>query len=675
VRAGSRAVVFTNNDSAYRAARDLAASGIEVVAMVDVRPKTGEVPPQEARHLTGHAVVRALGRRALRSVEIAPLTAAERIGSPSERLDCDLVCVSGGWSPTVHLHAQARGRPTYDPSIAAFIPGQTVQHERSAGAAGGSFTLVACLAEGFAAGQAAAVATGIDPRDVGSAPTTPAGHDPTPIQPCWAVPLADGTKAKRFVDHQNDVTVEDVGLAVREGYDHVELLKRYTTLGMGTDQGRTSNVAGLGLLAAAQGREIAAVGTTTFRPPFAPVTVGAFAGRAIGPHHPPVRRTAIHGWHEQAGARFVDAGLWKRPAWYAGAGEEMGDAIFREARAVRQTVGLVDVSTLGKIDLQGPDAATFLDRVYINRIENLAVGQCRYGVMLREDGMVLDDGTVTRLAEHHFLITTTTAKAAQVMRHLEFLLQVAWPELEVHLVEVSESWAQVALAGPRSRKVLATITDADVSNQALPIMGMRSCTLAGVRGRVFRISFSGELAYELAVPADYGRHLWEAVLKAGQPLDLTPYGTEAMNILRIEKGHVTGGEINGRTSADDLGFGRMLKAGTFFGKRSLRLPAHLDEDRAQLVGLVSVDGTTPVPRGSQIVAAPRRASPNPILGEVTSTCRSPNLDKPISLGLLRGGRARHREQLFAASPLQNQIVEVEVTRPVFFDADGERLRG
>ena len=317
----------------------------------------------------------------------------------------------------------------------------------------------------------------------------------------------------------------------------------------------------------------------------------------------------------------------------------------------------------------------FLERVYINRVDNLAVGRCRYGVMLREDGMVLDDGTVARLDEHHFLITTTTAKAAQVMRHLEFLLQAVWPELDVHLAEVSESWTQVALAGPRSREVLTAITDVDVSNQALPFMGMRNCTLAGVRGRVFRISFSGELAYELAVPADYGRHLWEALLEAGQPVDLTPYGTEAMNILRVEKGHVTGGEINGRTSADDLGFARMLKAGTFFGKRSLRFPAHLDEDRAQLVGLVSVDGTMRVPRGAQIVADPRRASPNPILGEVTSTCRSPNLDKSIGLGLLRRGRARHGERLFAASPLQNQIVEVEVTSPVFLDPHGERLRG
>jgi heterotetrameric sarcosine oxidase alpha subunit len=675
VRAGRKAVVFTNNDSAYAAARDLAAAGIEIVAVVDVRPKTSEVPPPGARHLTGHAVVHALGRQAVRAVEVAPLIAAERIGGPVERLACDLVCVSGGWSPTVHLHAQARGRPAYDPVIAAFVPGPAVQHERSAGAARGSFTLVACLTGGFEAGQAAAVAAGIERRDVGPAPATPVAKDPTPIQPCWAVPLADGAKAKRFVDHQNDVTVEDVALAVREGYDHVELLKRYTTLGMGTDQGRTSNVPGLALLAAAQGREIAAVGTTTFRPPFAPVTVGAFAGRAVGPHHPPVRRTAIHSWHEQAGARFVDAGLWKRPALYPGPGEEMWDAIFREVRAVRHTVGMVDVSTLGKIDLQGPDTATFLDRVYINRVDNLRVGRCRYGVMLREDGMVLDDGTIARLAEHHFLITTTTAKAAQVVRHLEFLLQVVWPELEVHLLEVSDSWAQVALAGARSRAVLAEITDVDVCNQAVPFMGMCNCTLAGVRGRAFRISFSGELAYELAVPADYGRHLWEALLEAGQPLGLTPYGTEAMNILRIEKGHVTGGEINGRSSADDLGFGRMLKAGTFFGKRSLRLPAHLDVDRAQLVGLVCVDGMTRVPRGAQIVADPRRASPNPILGEVTSTCWSPNLDKPIALGLLRRGRARHGERLFAASPLQNQIVEVEVTRPVFFDADGERLRG
>jgi sarcosine oxidase subunit alpha len=676
VRPGGRAVLFTNNDSAYGAARDLAAAGIEVAAVVDARPETRQVPPPGARHLKSHVVVQAFGRQEVRGVQAAPLVDADRLAGPGERLDCDLVCVSGGWSPSVHLHAQARGRPVYDPAIAGFVPGPAFQRERSAGAAKGSFTLEACLAEGFAAGRAAAAAAGVEPRDIGTAPSARAEDDPTPIRAVWAVPPPAGRKAKRFVDHQNDVTAEDLALAVREGYDHVELLKRYTTLGMGTDQGRTSNVNGLAIMAAAQGKGIPAVGTTTFRPPFAPVTSGAFAGRETGPHHPPVRRTPMHALHEQAGARFVNAGLWKRPAWYPRVGEAMWDAIFREACAVRRGVGMIDVSTLGKVDLQGPDAAEFLDRVYINRFDNLAVSRCRYGVMLREDGMVFDDGTTSRLAEHHFLMTTTTAKAAQVVRQLEFLLQVVWPELDVHLVEVSEEWAQVALAGPRSREVLARIADLDVSNEALPFMGVSMGTVAGVRGRIFRISFSGELAYEIAVPADHGPHLWEALLEAGRPFDLSPYGTEAMNVLRIEKGHVTGGEINGRVTADDLGFGRMLSArNSFIGRRSLRLPALVREDRPQLVGLVPADGKTRVPRAAQLVVDPGRAAPNPILGEVTSTCWSPNLDKPIALGLLSCGRARKGERLFAASPLRDETVEVEVTHPVFVDPAGERLRG
>jgi sarcosine oxidase subunit alpha len=663
VRPGTRAVVLTNNDSAYAAARDLVAAGVEVAAVVDVREATRQSPPPGARHLMGHAVVQAHGRLAVHGAQIAPL--ADRDG-PGEYLSCDLICVSGGWNPSVHLHAQARGRPAYDPALAAFVPGEPFQRERSAGAAKGSFTLQACLAEGFAAGSAAARAAGFAAKDIGSPPSAGGEDDPTPIRACWSLPPPPGRKPKRFVDHQNDVTADDVALAAREGYDHVELLKRYTTLGMGTDQGRTSNVAGLALLAGIRGREIPAVGTTTFRPPFAPVTTGAFAGREIGAHHPPVRRTPLHDWHEEAGARFVNAGLWKRPAWYPGAGEGMWDAIFREARSVRQSVGMVDVSTLGKIDLQGPDAAEFLNRVYVNRFDNLAVGRCRYGLMLRDDGIVLDDGTTSRLDSDHFLMTTTTAKSAHVVRQLEFLLQVVWPDLDVHLVQVTEDWAQVALAGPRSREVLARVTDLDVSDAALPFMAARACTLAGVPSRVFRISFSGELAYELAVPADYGPHLWQALLEAGRPFDLAPYGTEAMNILRIEKGHVTGGEINGRTTADDLGFGRMLRADkSCVGKRSLRRPGLARENRRQLVGL----------RGAQLVADPARAAPNPVEGEVTSTCRSPNLERPIALGLLERGRARIGERLFAASPLRSETVEVEVAAPVFFDPAGERLRG
>jgi sarcosine oxidase subunit alpha len=447
---------------------------------------------------------------------------------------------------------------------------------------------------------------------------------------------------------------------------------------MGTDQGRTSNVEGLALLAGILGRHIPSVGTTTFRPPFSPVTLGALAGREVGQHLAPVRRTPMDRWHEEAGAVFVNAGPWRRAAYYPGPGEGMWDTIFREARAVRNGVGIVDVSTLGKIDIQGPDAVELLNRVYINGWTKLPVGRCRYGVMLREDGIVFDDGTTSRLGEHRYLMTTTTGNAAQVLRHLEYLVQVVWPDLDVHLVPVTEEWAAIALAGPRSRDVLARIADdTDVGSDALPFMGVRIGTVAGIpRGRIFRISFSGELAYEIAVSADHGLHLWHALLEAGRDFGLAPYGTEAMNILRVEKGHVTGGELNGRTSADDLGFGHMLSAHKpFIGKRSLARPALVDERRRQLVGLVATDGRSRIPRGAQLVVDPDRPAPNPMEGEVTSTCYSPNLDQPIGLALLERGRARIGERLYASSPLAGQTVAVEVTHPVFIDPKGERLRG
>jgi sarcosine oxidase subunit alpha len=649
------------------------AAGIELVAIVDARTETRAEAPRGVRWLKGHVATRALGARTVRSVLVAPLGGGS---SNPERIECDLLCVSGGWNPTVHLHAQARGRPVYDEAIASFVPGAPFQRERSAGAANGAFSLSACLAEGFAAGRDTAEAAGRDPGKSGPAPAARTVEEPAPIRAVWAV-AGPGKKGKSFVDHQNDVTTDDLALAMTEGYGHVELLKRYTTLGMGTDQGRTSNVLGLAMLAGALDRDIPSVGTTTFRPPFVPITVGAFAGSELGEHLAPVRRSAIHGWHEQAGAEFVNAGLWRRPAYYPRPGEAMWDAIFREARAVRQNVGMVDVSTLGKIDIQGRDAAEFLDRIYINGWQRLPVGRCRYGVMLREDGVVFDDGTTSRLGDHHYLMTTTSANGAHVLRHLEFLLQVVWPELDVHLVSATEEWTMIALAGPDSRRVLERLThEIDVSNEALPFMGVCTGTVAGVSGRIFRISFSGELAYEIAVPADYGLHLWSAMLEAGGDVGLAPYGTEAMNILRIEKGHVTGGELNGRTSADDLGFGRMLsREKAFIGKRSLGKPALIDESRRQLVGLVPVDGKTRVPRGAQVVADPNRAAPNPIEGDVTSTCYSPNLERPLALGLLSRGRARLGQRVWAVSPLRGEAVEVEVAHPVFVDPEGRRLHG
>ena len=478
---------------------------------------------------------------------------------------------------------------------------------------------------------------------------------------------------------QNDVTVDDIALAAREGYQSVEHLKRYTTLGMGTDQGKVSNIVGLALLAEQLGLPIASVGTTTFRPPYAPVALGAFPGIDAGTHVEPTRFSAIHDWHVAHGARFVNAGLWKRPHSYPRIGESPDDAAAREARNVRVNVGIVDVSTLGKIELQGRDVAELLNRVYINRWDTLPVGRCRYGVMLRDDGVVLDDGTTSRLAPSHYLMTTTTVNAVKVLQHLEMLLQTEWPELDVFLTSVTEQWSAAALSGPRARHVLAKIVDIDVSNVAFPFLAAGACHVRTATGlvpaRLFRMSYSGELAYEIHVPADRGRAMWKAVIAAGADFGIMPYGTEAMSTLRIEKGHIViGAEADGRTTAADLGMGNLVSgAKPCIGSRLLSRPALTAPDRWQLVGLVTHD-RAPMPRAAKIVADPDQRPPNPVLGHVTSWCRSPNLDAWIALALVANGRARHGQTLWAVSPLADARVRVQVGPPCFIDAKGERLR-
>ena len=485
--------------------------------------------------------------------------------------------------------------------------------------------------------------------------------------------------AKRFVDFQNDVTAADIALAVREGYVSVEHLKRYTTLGMGPDQGKTSNVVGLALMAGHLGLPIGAVGTTTFRPPYTPVTMGAIAGAARGAHLEPTRYSALHEWHEQHGASFVNSGLWRRPYSYPRPGETPDSAAQREASNVRSAVGIVDVSTLGKIELQGRDVAEFLNRVYINRWDNLPLGRCRYGVMLREDGVVLDDGTTSRLAESHYLMTTTTANAAKVLERLEYLLQVDWPELEVYVSAVSEQWTAVALSGPRSRAVLTKVVDVDLDNSAFPFLAVGTCNLRGagapIPARLLRISYSGELAYEIHVPADRGRAMWEALIAAGSESGIMPYGTEAMSILRIEKGHiVVGPEADGRTTADDLGLATLVNGAKWcIGKPLAQRAALQAPGRWQLVGLTAM-GADAIPRGGKLVADPDHPTPIPMLGHVTSWCWSPHLRASIGLALLADGRSRHGEALWAVAPLANSRVQVRVGPPCFIDPAGERLR-
>jgi len=677
VRPGTRAVICTNNDSAYASALALSEAGVTVAAIVDARPAreiTGTLP-QRARAsglaiVTESVIVGAHGGTRVAAVDVTSVS-----GGTAQRFDCDLVCVSGGWNPAVHLFSQARGTLRYDDALAAFVPQSSPRPVRAAGAANGCFALAPVLAEGHAAGCAAA---GVDSARSTLLPPQAEGETAGPLRALWSVP-AQTRAAKRFVDLQDDVTAEDVALAAREGYASVEHLKRYTTLGMGPDQGKTSNVIGLALLAQATDRAIPQVGTTTFRPPYTPVTMGAFPGQACGAHVEPTRYSAMHDWHVEHGAGFVNAGLWKRPHSYPRSGESADDAANREAKNVRTNAGVVDVSTLGKIELQGKDVAEFLNRVYINRWDSLAVGRSRYGVMLRDDGIVFDDGTTSRLAATHYLMTTTTVNAVKVMQHLERLLQVDWPELDVYVTSVTEQWAAAALAGPKARDVLARIVDIDVSIAALPFLAVGACNIRSASGlipaRLFRISYSGELAYEIHVPADRGRAMWEAVIAAGAPLGLMPYGTEAMSTLRIEKGHVVvGAEADGRTTADDLGMGKLISPTKWcIGKPLLDRPALKAADRWQLVGLTALDGA--MPRAAKIVADPGRAAPNPMLGHVTSWCFSPNLNAWIALGIVANGRARHGESLWAVSPLADAQVRVQVGPPCFIDPDGARLRG
>ncbi|MEO7728159.1 MAG: glycine cleavage T C-terminal barrel domain-containing protein, partial [Burkholderiales bacterium] len=678
VRPGTRAVIFTNNDSAYFTALDLKAAGVEAM-IVDVRRGTlgrGPVRVQQAaiECRFGAAIVRVHGGQRVSAVDIADVDGDGNISGPAQTVECDLVCMSGGWSPAVHLHSQAKGKLRYDSQLAAFVPGDATQVARSAGCANGAMTLSACLNQGCAAGASAAYAVGCGTGAVPLAPRSSPDNQ-APTQPFWQV--RTGTREKCFVDFQNDVTAADIALAAREGYASVEHLKRYTTLGMGTDQGKTSNINGLAIHAQLLNAQIPDVGTTTFRPPYTPVTLGAIAGQERGPHVAPLRLSALDAWHVEAGATFINAGLWRRPQLYRRANETDLDAVNREVNAVRNNAGLVDVSTLGKIDIKGRDAAELLERVYINNWHNLAIGKVRYGVMLREDGMVFDDGTTARIGEQHYVMTTTTANAVKVMSTLEYLLQVEWRDLEVYLTSLTEQWAAMALAGPDARRVLRALApDGDWSNEALPYMGYRAATIAGIPVRVFRISFSGELSYEINVPADYARTMWEKLLAAGAPFGITPYGTEAMGVLRIEKGHVAGMELDGRTTPDDLGLGQLISARKdCIGKRSLKLPALAAADRRQIVGLMPLDGTTAIPRGAQLVVNADAPTPVPISGHVTATCYSPTLGKPIALALLRNGRALIGKSLYATSPLAGVCVPVTVTGNVFFDPAGERVRG
>ena len=675
---GRNIAIFTNNDDAYRSAFDARRAGADAVTIIDSRASldVALIDRVRAAGITHHsdAGIAAVHGKAVESVDVV-----RRDGSRIGRVACDLLGSSGGWSPTVHLYSQTGGKLRFDEAITGFVPHTARAAIAAVGAANGEFTLAGALVQGHAAAEAAALLAGYA-RPAGAVAAPSCALQPPPrIEPLWQAPKA-ASRGKRFVDIQDDVTVSDIELAHRENFRSVEHLKRYTTLGMGTDQGKTSNVNGLAIMAALRGESIPAVGTTTFRPPYTPVALGLFAGAEIGKHQTPVRRTPVHAWHTRRGAVMTTVGHWMRPKAYPLLGESFDAAWRRESLAVRNAVGLVDVGTLGKIDLQGPDAMEFLQRVYCNNFANLALGRLRYGLMLREDGLVMDDGTVARLSDEHLLISTTTVNAGKVQSHFEWLLQVAWPELRCHAVSVTEQFAQFALAGPQSRAVLAALLPhCDVSDAALPHLGILQTDIDGVALIVYRMSFSGERAYEIAIGADCGEALWTRILECGAPFNITPYGTEAMGVLRIEKGHVAGGELDGRMTAADLGLGKLVrKSGGFVGAALAQRSGLRDPQRPALVGLVPVDRATLIRAGSQLVTsepAARSGAVVPKQGFVSSATPSEFLGHPIALGFLENGAERHGEQLVAASPISGEFTRVRVVPPVFVDPHNTRVKG
>lgn len=686
VAPGQRLVLMTCNDYGYQAALDWLDAGRELVAVVDSRHKPDGARYQmlKARGVkiyTGHGLIEATGKKRVSGAKVAPLSSdGSKVTGKAEALTCDTIASSGGWSPVVHLTAHTGARPVWNDDIIGFVPGDTVQKQLLAGGVQGTYGLSRVLAEGLEAGRAAAEATGygeiaaqvvdaeintVDPREDLPQALFLVPHD----KPVSRAP-------KQFVDYQNDVTAAGIELAVREGFESIEHIKRYTAMGFGTDQGKLGNINGMAIAANAMGKSIPETGTTVFRPNYTPVTMGALAGRDAGPLFDPARFSAMHAWHVKHGAEFEDVGQWKRPWYFPQPGEDLHQAVNRECVATRTSVGILDASTLGKIDIQGPDAREFLSRIYTNAWAKLNPGSCRYGLMCKEDGMVFDDGVTSCINDQHFIMTTTTGGAAGVLQWLELWHQTEWPELEVYFTSVTDHWATMTVSGPNSRKVLEKVVEGvDLSGEAFPFMTWQNATIAGVSGRIFRISFTGELSFEVNVQANYGLHVWEALMEAGAEFNITPYGTETMHVLRAEKGFIiVGQDTDGSVTPFDLGMDWCVgktKPFPFIGKRSWSRSDTARTDRKQLVGLKCKEPKTVIPEGAQIVLDPKHPVPVPMVGHVTSSYYSANLGYSIAMGVVKGGLNRMGETVFF--PLADgRVLEAEITSPVFYDPKGER---
>ena len=678
VSVGQRIVLVTGCDAAYAAALDLHAAGTTVALIADVRDGASGAAVSAAREagievVTGATVLGTSGRLGVRSVTLG--TVANGTVSGRRVVTCDALLMSGGYTPSVHLFSQSRGKLAWDADQQAFLPASSAERERSAGACRGLDGLEAVLNEGAQAGRDAARSQGRsgEPQRINAVAREFSVRGTPGALPQPGV----GPPSRAFVDFQNDVTTKDLALAAREGFESIEHIKRYTTTGMATDQGKTSGMNALAFVADDLGRPLPKVGLTTFRMPYTPVTFGIFAGYDRGDLFDPVRTTPTHEWAVAHGAVFEDVGQWKRGRYFPQAGEDMHAAVARECRAVRAGVGMFDASTLGKIEVVGPDAATFLSRMYVNNFANLAPGRSRYGILLRDDGFVYDDGVIARLSDNRFHVTTTTGGAARVFALMEDYLQTEWPDLKVWLTSTTEQWSVIAVQGPRARDLLAQlVTDIDLSPTALPHLGVADGRICGIPMRLFRVSFTGEMGFEVNVPADFGQAVWEAVHAAGQAFGITPYGTEAMHVMRAEKGYIiVGQETDGTVTPDDAGLTWAVgkTKPDFVGKRSLARPAMLATGRKQLVGLLTVDPATVLEEGAQVVATPGQSPPMQLIGHVTSSYASAVLGRSIALAMVADGRARVGQTLYV--PMPQGDVAVQVTAPMFYDAEGARLHG
>ncbi len=663
VKPGDRALVFANNDSAYAAASDLLASGVDVAAIVDSR----DAIPGHARGLAegipiraGAVVVGVRGRRAVRAAVVAG-----RDGQGASAIDCDLLLHSGGWNPAVHLFSQARGSLRYDDSLATFVPDDAAQACVSVGGAAGEFSLASAMRTGAEAGARAA---GTDMPDLPAAT-----EESYTITPLWRVG-ARGAKGKAFLDLQNDVTVDDVQLALREGYDNVEHVKRYTTGGMGFDQGKTGNVNVIGTIALQKGVPLQDVGTTTYRPPYTPVSFGAIGGIREESVVLPYRHTPVTRWNLDHGAFMYEAGArWRRPGYFPRGDETFQETVNRECSAVREGVGVYDGSPLGKFELKGRDVGRFLDHVYTNLMSTLKPGQCRYGLMLTEDGLILDDGVAMRLGEHRWLVSTSTAHADTVNGHMEELLQTQFPAWNVHVTTVTSQWNNATVCGPKAREVMAALgTDIDLSPERLPFMRFADGHVAGLPARVVRVSFTGELSFEVNVAPRHMRDLWERIMETGAPFGIEPVGSEASHVLRVEKGFLSlGHEVDGTVDAHDLGMSWIMskKKRDYVGKRSVELRRRGNAIRRELVGLLPVNLNDQIPEGAPLTPGGGR---HPTEGLVTACVWSVVLDRWVALALLENGKSRHGETVHVR--LKNATAAATVREPVFHDPDGLRMR-